>query len=432
MQKSKMKIHIRTIKICNDIDSMIDYISILSIIMIMPFFYSINSFVNYGIRGGLGLFFLVCIAKKDSKMFTKCVAVLLAGLFYTLIYLYNVRLAYGGGYASFFVRSMLCWLYMIYGIYYAKYRFNTNNKILGVVFTLVMIITIITSIVGMSKYAYLVPGNETITRTLGNGGEFSDEARKILNRSNIANWQLAYGFACASSAYVMKYSQERKKRYLVIVGLIILFLVRSQITFALLFAAIPVVFYFLYHKSIKLQIIKLFIFLIISIIVIINISSVLYSLYSFMLERGITMLAIRFYQLYESVKGGALVGTGAGRIDLYTLSISQFFSHPILGYKVENYSELFTKLGMHSQIFDTLGGTGIIGFLFAFLPFLYVVKSVRMCHADRTDKAFINLGIFILIIFMITNPTSYACESYMAVFCLPFWLNLRNKGLNMT
>ena len=78
---------------------------------------------------------------------------------------------------------------------------------------------------------------------------------------------------------------------------------------------------------------------------------------------------------------------------------------------------------MHSQVFDTLGGTGIIGFMLYFLPFLYVIKIMRHCFAENVDKSFVNLGIIVLIVFMFTNPTTYACEAYMAVFCLPLWLN---------
>lgn len=411
------------LKIRYDMDALIDIVCGLSIIMIMPIFFSINSFVNYGIRWGLGLIFLFCVGIKDRTLFTAILAILISGFLYTLLYMYNVRMVYGGGLASFVTRSMLCWLYMAFALYYAKHRRETDNQKLGFIFTMVLLFTVITSILGMHRYSYLASGHETIVRTLGNGGNYSDSAKKLINRSNISSWQLAYGFSLSSIAYMGKFKKERKKLYIIVVAAIVLFLIEAQITFALLFATIPIIYYFVKKRSITTQIITNFFVIFIFIIFYFNLGSILFFLYEIMIKHGMTMLGIRFYQLYETTRLGDFVGTGAGRMEYYLISLNQFFNNPVLGYKLREQSELFTELGMHSQVFDTLGGTGIIGFMLYFLPFLYVIKIMRHCFAENVDKSFVNLGIIVLIVFMFTNPTTYACEAYMAVFCLPLWLN---------
>lgn len=412
-------------------DRLIDLICALSIIMIMPFFFSINSFINYGIRCGLGLCFLACVAIIDSALFIRLTAVLLSGFIYTILYMYNVRLAYGGSQASFITRSMLCWLYMTFAVYYAEKRKNTDNHMLGMVFTVIMLITIATSIIGIRRYSYLVSGYETIVRTLGNGGEFSDSARKLINRSNVASWQLAYGMALSSSAYMLAYRKYRNKLYLVTMASIVYFLIEAQITFALIFSVLPILHFFLKNRKNSNQIIVYLVGLLLCVLIYFNLSNILYILYEFMMSADMTMLGIRFYQLYEATKIGALVGTGAGRIDYYMMSLKQFINHPIIGYKLKDYSELYTKLGMHSQVFDTLGGTGIIGFMLYFFPLAYVIRSVVHSFRDVIDRSFINLSILILLVFMFTNPTTFTCEGYMTALCLPLWLMNEGKSLEM-
>ena len=270
-------------------------------------------------------------------------------------------------------------------------------------------------------------------RILGNGGEFTDSARKLINRNNIASWQLAYGIALSSSAYMWAYRKNVKKIFLLTIVAIVLFLVEAQITFALIFSLLPVIHFFMKKRKASVQIFIYLLGLILFVLIYFNLSTIFYTLYEFMMSVDMTMLGIRFYQLYEATKTGALVGTGAGRMEYYLISVKQFLNHPILGYKLKDYSELYTKLGMHSQVFDTLGGTGIIGFLLYFIPFGYVIKIVRQSFEDLIDRSFMNLSILILIVFMLTNPTTFTCEAYMSALCLPLWLkygnNLRKERL---
>ena len=282
-------------------DSVIDYVCAISIILIMPFFNFFNSLIIYGIKFLLGFIFLICVCKKDCELFKILFLVLLCGLIYTLYYLYNVRLAYGTGYASFFARSMLCWLYMSFSVYYAKYRANNNNNRLGQIYTAVLVITVIMSIIGITKYSYMVPNSETIMRVFGNGGKFTESERNTLNLNNIANWQLTYAFAFSTICYVKRYKRNKTFFNALIIILIIYFQIKAQITMALLFSLVPIVLSFVYNKYPKRRLLYISISIPVLFVFILYATPILEFIYESMLNFGQKKLAIRFYQIYESL-----------------------------------------------------------------------------------------------------------------------------------
>ena len=393
---------------------------ILMLINYLPVVYAgprlIISMIEISLAG-IMLFFM---ASTDSNMFLKNSVILVVIFFINLLAYYHCwinTLPIG----SFVIRSCMCWFYMGIGIFLKKYGSKETNRSVFHLILLLMVVTSLTSIIVARDYP-------TAMRGLENGSVDIKGIEKTLYKRNTATWSMVYAMTFAIPYTIVAYRKTKKLIYVFIITILSYCIFRSQITMALLMSAMFLLLFILKPSSPKKTCIIIGLLIILAMLFSDEVAELIYWLYINLFGGNTNnMLGKRFYQLYISVRDMQLVGTYSGRFDLYLTSIRTFLDNPIIGIDTHNignisYSELTNIVGLHSQFFDMLATTGIVCTGIVVGSFLYYVRIMDKLIEDYDDKNLFSYTIFVLVIFILLNPTYYSACVFLTVFLGPSFL----------
>lgn len=392
---------------------------IISIINFLPVVYVIPriliSLVEVALSGALFLFVLL----KSRRAFVVNISVI------AVVFLINL-LAYFHCYAnvdsigSYVIRSTMCWIYMMVGVYVSQYASKRTVRMVFHFILFLLVITSITSILSVIDYP-------TAMRELGNGSMNIRGLESLLYRRNTATWSMVFAMVFVLPYLISALKKTHKFIYMVVCVILCLCILRSQITMALLMT-IAVILLSVLKPGTNVRI-----FLIIGFVLLLvwifdeQVTNLLYWLYTDVFGGTTdTVLGKRFYQLYISFQGRELVGTYGGRFDLYMTSIKSFLAHPFFGVDAVGYTTIVASgsaVGLHSQIFDTLAATGIFCSIFLACIFAYYVKREKSSIIEKENRNLFSNVVLLLVALMLMNPTYYSACIFFIVWLGSAYLN---------
>lgn len=386
---------------------------ILVVTAFVPLVDSFNTTIVNMVRliGAVGILFSLINKKNISFNMVVILGLSLIVNFIFFIHVWN-------NYTTFFnfmSRSMLCWVYGLAGLCFINSDEKSKDEFLNILSVLI-VFTCICSIIGAIR-------NPDIIRFTGTGGIEKAHEKQMVYRRNIASWNTIYSMVFTMPVWVEIYFKTKNVRYLFTAIIIFITIMYSQITFALIFVAIILfMMYLKYRVKRKILIGSLAIALAGTTYIIrrkaIEILIVLFD------NVGLTMLRTRMYQLKVSMDTGALYGTGDVRFELYRRSLSAFIKNPVLGYDVKRGQG--SAIGMHSQLFDMLGGTGMIGMILVVIAFYMLFKLTRRHIYNRRVMFAYYLNLGVLMMFIVVNPIWSSPASFFGVFSMPLFLTTTN------
>ena len=402
---------------------------VLSLMAIIEFFPIINIVPRILISllelllVGLALLFMAC---KNRRLFFKNIIIMLCVLIISLISYFNCYISMYS-IASYSIKIIMCWFYISLGVYVSKYASRKTIVMAVHLILLLLVITSITSIIVVTDYP-------SAMRELGNGNTSFKGFENYFYRRNTATWSIVYAMAFTLPYTIAALKKTKKLIYAVISVALFFCIFRSQIMMALLMAIALIMIGFFKHITNKRIIITLGISLLAVWFLSDQIASFIYWMYiNFFGSTTESIIGRRLYQLYISLTGKELVGTYGARFDLYMTSLKTFFENPIFGIgtlKTDiSLSDIYSFVGLHSQIFDTLATTGIIGSSILAYFFIFYFKKEKCQIIDENDKNIFSVTILMLIALMVMNPTDYSACVYFVIWLGPAYLNTLKKAI---
>lgn len=368
---------------------------------------------------------LLVMACKNRRFFFKNIIIMSCVLIISLISYFNCYINIYS-IASYTIKITMCWFYISLGVYVSKYASKETIRMAVHLILLLLVITSITSIVVVKDYPVAM-------RELGNGNTSFNGWEDYFYRRNTATWSMVYAMTFTLPYTIAAFKKTKKLAYIVISAVLFFCIFRSQIMMALLMAIALIILSFFKQITNRRIIIILGISLLTVWILSDQIASFVYWIYvNFFGGTTESIIGRRLYQLYISLTGKTLVGTYGARLDLYITSLKTFFEYPIFGIGTLKsdieLSDIYNFVGLHSQIFDTLATTGIIGSSILAYCFTLYIKKEKYQITEENDKKVFSLTILMLIALMVMNPTDYSACVYFVVWIGPAYLNALKKN----
>ena len=400
-------------------------VGIMCVMNYLPFVHILPQIVISVFEVGLAGLFYIYVLSVDSKMFLINIGILIltsiVNLWAYYRCWYNINTI-----GAFMIQSEMCWIYMQIGVFVVKYGSKTTKKSLLYILLITICLTCITSIAVSRNYP-------TAMRGLNNGSVDIKGQEPFFYKKNTATWSMIFGMVFMLPYLIQMYKQSRKMLLLLSILLICYCIYKSQITMGLLMALLSIIFFI--KKPIPMKRIIIFSVLIIGIISLLSnyLAEIVYWIFIHLFDGSReTMLGNRIYQIYLSVNNHQLDGTFAGRYDLYYTSIKDFLHNPIIGMNIRGegriaYEQLTSIIGLHSQVFDLLATTGILGTGIMAWTFIYLTKAMYKNIREQIEKNVFSFGVVLLIALMILNPTYYSSCVYLIAFIGPSLLQRMEK-----
>ena len=132
----------------------------------------------------------------------------------------------------------------------------------------------------------------------------------------------------------------------------------------------------------------------------------------------------RIYSLYELFSGNGFSESSDAnsRMDLYVRSIKTMFSYPLIGTFLFNNE---TLLGGHSDILDSIAGTGILGIIM-------ILAIYRKWKGMIVKRSIVNRFYVVAVVFVILALTNTIFSSFQIsfiMFLMPI-LSMRDTRTN--
>lgn len=359
----------------------------------------------------IATFFLITIGMaNDSRMFMDYSGTLFVTLLlnlYAYIHIYT-----DWPISNFFIQIIRSWLFIMLGVYFAKKGTQLEKNIIAKLILYISIITSITSFFVSMFYP------ETV-RVLGNLNLTDDENRFFLIR-NTATWGMLYGIVFLIPSLSKLYQNKKNKKWLFVIAVLMLCVIRSEVTIAILFGIVFVVFAFVKVPPLKKQILIALLIGILSAygnkIIIGMLHFVIYNILG--RSSSFEMLRHRLFELYDSLMRGYAVGDAGARFDLYHMSWNTFIHNPIFGYNAGSGSLNNTYVGRHSQILDLMAAVGLVGIIP--LMVIFIDKERKVARGlDNESRNYQIVTFIFFVIFMFLNPVIKCPTTFMAVFLFP-------------
>lgn len=352
----------------------------------------------------IGIFILV--NSRKSSIFTYRVLPFLVCGFVFTIYSFIQTWQYETSVLHYLSTSMFCWLYCVYGIYFLLSTDKDQGKIINLI-TLIFFINSFTTI-------RMVSYDAQVARNLNNAPIYTDAETKFFYMGNTATWGIMYAMTLSLPYLIALFRKSRKSRWLIASVAILVCIIYSQLTLAFIYA-VAMVFFSIYDlRSKNRRCILLSCTVIAAVIMMVAMDNILLFVNDVFLDLGMDLLAQRMRELSASFTMHQLQGGGAFRFQLYGRSFQTFLSYPIFGKQTNNWSEI----GYHSQIFDTMGTTGLIGTCIYIVPFVALIKFYHNKIKDELIKYAFMISSMFFLVALTLNPAWYAPEIFMSVFLI--------------
>lgn len=391
-------------------DTTIVCIILLLIFAFLPIASSFNGTITNFIKLIICAIFLLKYLSQKKKDTMIVVVLICFPLITNLICYYNAYYT-STTFFHYINKSTLCWAYMAIALYISNGIDEKDKKSIENVLLLITIVTCATTIIGGIHNPML------IRNTIQGGVELADKKQAVA-RQNIANWGMIYSYSFTMPYWVHMLKKTKKIKYLIVAAAVLSMIIVSEITFALLFSILFLSFLFINPKNMNKLVVWIFVGAVLMIIGYIEIDNILIWLSSVMKSIGMDMLSFRFRQLHNSIALGKMTGTGAARFELYSNSIKSFYKSPLIGFRINHFG--YDEIGFHSQLFDMLGASGLLGSLFTIIPFLIVFKRIRKKYREFEQRFIYDCSFVVLILFSIVNPV-WGCQgAFFGTFGLLF------------
>lgn len=369
------------------------------ILEFLPITSAVSSTITNAVRLFFAILFVYAVANSRGTHKTYVYMILFFSFVFAVVYFWRLWYQYTS-LLRFLNKNLLCCLYACFGLYYKEYinekfRIHFTKLILSV-----LSLTSITTIIALLRYPE-ASRNLGLLKDEGIIGIVGIEAEKLY-LMNVAGWGQIYGMALALIPLMVLYKELRNKKILLTCILITVCVFMAQITFAILFVVFAWIIFWL--KPMKVSILMLLS------IVAAGLAYVFAPGIAYMIKIlaewanlfNLEVLNRRMYQLYVSFSNREWYGDSAVRFRVYGESIRTFWENPFIGYRIKDEAA-FEKIGLHSQIFDTLGATGVIGFSLFLYSFVTLVKLTRRPIKKRQVRLYYDNCLMLFVFLMLNN-----------------------------
>ena len=385
---------------------------------LLPVLHSISGYIQIAIIMTAFAFLLLSMLSNIDSISTMqtFVLLLLSFLFAYMIYMgeYTVTIfeqQYG---LAKFLMLLLFWfpMYMLPGL--SKGITETKEDIFNLILVLCCI-TSITTLIGIFRF-------EEPCRALAKGTSALTDYYQSLN---IGGYGFVYALILLIPALLHKYKITKRKIY---IGIILLFTIciigASYGTAFVVFAIVMGVYLYLQIKC--NVVIKTIITFIIGIMVFSYDSwkQIVKWIYLILEKIGVESLSSRMEMVYRSLTIDSQVMHLEERVALREMSLDVFNKNPFLGNLELNNKQ---ALGMHSEICDMLGGTGIIGVLLFFILIAAIAYFLKRQIVSR-DMRNIYISILAGMIFLIYYNTIITSIEILLIICCVIFSEEKNNG----
>lgn len=369
----------------------------------------------------LSALMLLEMFNRDRILFGRAVIILAVSVLVNLLAFYHCWSNYTS-IGSFMIKSTLCWTYMVFGNYFYDHFSEQSRSLVFHITLVLMLILSVTSLVSLRSYPQAVRG-------LGNGLKGIPGMERTLYLRNTATWSMAFGVTFFLPCVAQKFKETKGPQYLLGFALLELFLVRSQVTTAIVFSLCFVVLLVFKPLSFRQMVIAGIIMLCAGFFMFQYIGIFFGWLYEKISMTSNEVLQLRVYQLYLAFSKSQLTGTLAARLTLYTSSFMTFLGNPLIGYKLRN-DLTYTIIGLHSQVLDLMAATGMTGIVAMGGCFASIVRQQLISMTDDPNKDYFVFCLAVLCLLMVVNPTYYSGCIYLTVFMQPVMMRSSYKGQN--
>ena len=280
--------------------------------------------------------------------------------------------------------------------------------------TTVYFVTAITSIVGLQVYplaARETARSSTYDTTLDYSAYIT-----TYRKMNIVSWSQTYGMVFVVPTALMLWKSKRKIRYIALVIAVIVMLVSTQITVAVLLAVVFAFSAFILGEKSAKRIIILLILGLLSVIVILRINTILTYAVEVSEKAGLDFLTTKVNDLRVLLVEGQAVGDAGERGELYQKSFNAFLKNPVLGTSINGRVSLGV-IGYHSEFFDLLGTFGLAGVAVMIMSLGGYVLFLRKVEKEkRRSLLTILIGFMALFVF---NPVFSSPQVFAGAFLYP-------------
>lgn len=280
--------------------------------------------------------------------------------------------------------------------------------------TMIYFITAVTSIIGLNVYPLAA-------RELARGSTYDTSLdftiyKNIYRRMNIASWSQIYGMMFAIPVSLMIWKRKGKPLYIVFCIALILSMIASQITFAVLLSMVLAVAVYISRKKSRKTIILSLALLITAAILLMNLEYFLTYTVELSKEAGLDFLTTKLNDMKILLLYRNAVGDASGRGALYQTSLDTFFRNPVFGLLIEGKAT-HDQIGFHSEFFDLLGTLGIMGLIVIITSLMGYYGFLRRIEKDiRRDLIIIFIGFIGLFVF---NPVFNSPQIFAGAFLYP-------------
>lgn len=296
--------------------------------------------------------------------------------------------------------------------------YSSNNesmlKRLFIFITIIYFVTSITTIAGLNVYPLAV-------REFARGSTYDTSLdfnlrKNIYRRMNIASWSQIYGmlFAIPTSLFVWK--KKKKIFFLALCVSLCLMLAFSQITFAVLMAALLIAGILIFRETRVKTIVSSLVVLAILCIILLNLKAILGFFITFSDAVGLDFLSAKLSDMQTLLLYRNAVGDAGARGELYSRSLDTFLKSPIIGLLSGGKGNLYT-IGYHSDFFDMLATFGAVGLVIIISSVLGYFRFLKKINSGfRRDMILIFLCFILL---FILNPVINSPQIFAGVFLYP-------------
>ncbi len=335
------------------------------------------------------------------------------GLFFATLLLSALFLLAKAGINDFGIRFIWMvefWisLYFAMSIIYSKKEVCLITKVTVLILVL---ITSITTLIGNMKFS-------GASRILASGTNVDNDMFLSLN---IGSYGFIYALVLLVPVFLNYLPKTKSFTLKILIVILVLFFLYTSLVTEFAIALLLIVFSsFLYLffriKNKKSKYVFLFVLLFVLLICVSlssYIASSLFDFADFLSSRGFVSVSDRISSISNLISGeGFQDGTdAASRIDLYLKSLRAIINYPIIGtFPFGNYE----LLGGHSDLLDTIAGTGIVGVALLVVVFRSWFLKYQNSYGK---KQFASNYAILIIIFTILSLINTIYSSFQLSFC---------------
>lgn len=386
----------------------------LLFLTLLPITQCFPSIIRWGLQiTSIGLFFLGLLLEKNKRYLSGY----LACITFSLIYVYNVW-KFNQSIVTCIFNVMAGFAFAFFGVISLTQENIEKDYLRKVTASTIalVIITATTTILGLQRYPLAVRELGRVGSGYSSSGQAFLELKFKYKLMNIASWSIVYGIVFTTPWFINRYKENRKVKYLVGLGIVIVCLLKAQLTIGIIVSAF-LVFFSIYQPSRKPKDVLLsMIIILVGILSIVFCNEILLLVVQVSGDLKLGMISDKLQDLIFLLQGNQ-TGNVLARVERYTRSLNHFFEHPLLGLSicgVPNYG----MFGNHSDLFDMLGYYGLFGVL---VLLIIIFRYLRDIKKSRSIKKHWNVLVpFIgLILVFILNPVWYSPQVFATAIMLP-------------